>query len=59
MTTPLASIAAAAPAIAMLGCFACVAGGAVLIVRRRDYRKGALMLVMAVVLLVNVLIWTM
>ena len=43
----------------MLGCFACVAGGAVLIVRRRDYRKGMLMLVTAAVLLGNVLIWTM
>lgn len=58
MTGPLASIAAAAPTIAMLACFACVAGGAVLIVRRRNYLKGVLMLVMAVVLLGNVLIWT-
>lgn len=57
MTGPLASIAAAAPAIAMLGCFACVAGGAVLIVRRRERTKGVLMLVMAAVLLANVLIW--
>ena len=31
----------------------------VLIVRRRDYRKGVLMLVMAAVLLGNVLIWTL
>ena len=54
----MTSIAAAAPAIAMLACFACVAGGAVLIVRRHDVRKGVLMLVMAVVLLANVLIWT-
>lgn len=53
----MTAIAAAAPTIAMLGCFACVAGGAVLIVRRRDYRKGVLMLVMAAVLLGNVLIW--
>lgn len=58
MTGPFASIAAAAPSIAMLGCFACVAGGAVLIVRRRDYRKGVLMLVAAAVLLGNVLVWT-
>ena len=41
----------------MLACFACVAGGGVLIVRRRDYRKGALMLVMAAVLFGNVLVW--
>ena len=58
MTGPLATIAAAAPAIAMLGCFACLAGGVVLIARRRDYRKGVLMLVMAAVLLGNVVIWT-
>lgn len=57
MNGALASIAAAAPAIAMFGCFACVAGGGVLIVRRRDVRKGVLMLVMAAVLFANVLIW--
>ena len=57
MNGALGSIAAAAPSIAMLGCFACVAGGGVLIVRRRDYRKGGLMLVMAAVLFVNVMIW--
>lgn len=57
MNGALGSIAAAAPAIAMMGCFACIAGGAVLIVRRRDARKGVLMLVMAAVLLVNVLLW--
>lgn len=58
MNATLLAIAHAAPAIAMLACFACVAGGSVLIVRRRDVRKGVLMLIMAVVLLVNVLIWT-
>jgi hypothetical protein len=55
---PLGSVAAAAPAVAMLACLALVAGGAVLIVRRRDVRKGVLMLIMAAVLLGNVLIWT-
>lgn len=59
MTEPLTTIASAAPAVAMLGCFACIAGGAVLIVRQRNYFKGTLMLVMAAVLLGNVLIWTM
>ena len=58
MNSFFASIAAAAPALAMLACFACLAGGAVLIVRRRDVRKGVLMIVMAAVLLANVLIWT-
>ena len=57
MSAVLGQVAAAAPAIAMLGCFACVAGGAVLIVRRRERTKGVLMLVMAAVLLANVLLW--
>lgn len=57
MTGPLATIAGAAPAIAMLGCFACVVGGIALL-RRGDRTKGPLMLVMALVLLGNVLIWT-
>lgn len=51
-------IANAAPGLAMLAAFACVAGGVVTI-RRGDRRKGMLMLVMAVVLVGNVLIWTM
>lgn len=58
MNETLLSIAHAAPAIAMLACFACLAGGSVLIVRKRDVKKGVLMLVMAAVLLVNVMIWT-
>ena len=59
MPTALTSIAAAAPAIAMLGCFACLIGGAAMIATKRDTKKGVLMLVMAVVLLGNVLIWTL
>lgn len=55
----LASVAAAAPAIAMLGMFACLVGGVAAIGKRRDYTRGGLMLVMAVVLLVNVAIWTL
>ncbi|WP_168371511.1 hypothetical protein [Sphingomonas sp. Leaf257] len=51
-------IANAAPGLAMITAFACVAGGVVTI-RRGDRRKGVLMLVMAVVLVGNVLIWTM
>jgi hypothetical protein len=58
VTGPLSSIAAAAPAIAMLGCFACVVGGVALIRRGEDRRKGMLMFVMAAVLVANVLIWT-
>ena len=58
MTGPLATIAGAAPGVAMLACFACLGGGAYLLATRRDRRKGALLLVMAAVLLGNVLIWT-
>ena len=59
MTGPLATIANAAPGIAMLGCFACLGGGAYLVATRRDVKKGVLLLVMAAVLLGNVLIWTL
>ena len=59
MPSALTGIAHAAPAIAMLGCFACLIGGAAMIAKRRDAKKGVLLLVMAVVLLGNVLIWTL
>ena len=59
MTPALAGIAAAAPAIAMIAAFACLIGGGVLITRQRDAKKGVLMLVMAVVLIANVVIWTL
>ena len=54
----MTGIASAAPAIGMLGAIACVVGGGYLIATRRDRKKGALLLVMAVVLVFNVLIWT-
>ncbi|MCP3733924.1 hypothetical protein M9979_03410 [Sphingomonas sp. RP10(2022)] len=57
MDGALGSIAKAAPAIAMLGCFACLIGGGALIARGHDRRKGVLLLVMAAVLLGNVVIW--
>ncbi len=59
MTGPLGTIAQAAPAIAMIGCFACLIGGGALIARGGDRRKGVLLLVMAAVLLGNVVIWQM
>ena len=59
MPSFLTSIAHAAPAIAMLGFFACLIGGATMIVKRRDAKKGVLLLIMAVVLLGNVLVWTL
>ena len=55
----MTTIASAAPAIAMLGCFACAIGGGYLMATGRDRKKGALMLVMAAVLVANVAIWTM
>jgi len=44
--------------IAMLAIFALVAGGVWLLMRRRDRKRGLLMLAAAIVLLGNVLIWT-
>ncbi|OYY72337.1 hypothetical protein [Sphingomonas sp. 28-63-12] len=57
MTPLLGSFAAAAPAIAMLGVFACLIGGGWMIVKGGDRKKGVLLLVMAAVLLGNVVIW--
>ena len=45
--------------IAMTACFLLSAGGMWLIVRKRDMKKGLLMLVAALVLLGNVLVWTL
>lgn len=59
MDGPLGSVARAAPAIAMLGCFACLIGGGALLARGGDRKKAVLLLVMAAVLLGNVLIWQM
>ena len=53
------TISSAAMAIAMIAAMLLVWGGIVL-ARRRDTRsKGALMLVMAAVLVANVMIWTL
>ncbi|MEH3159337.1 MAG: hypothetical protein PGN08_10680 [Sphingomonas taxi] len=57
MNGPLGGIASAAPAIAMLGCFACLIGGGAMLARGRDRKKAVLLLVMAGVLLGNVVIW--
>jgi len=50
--------AATLMSIAVIAAFLVGAGGMWLIVRRRDVKKGALMLVAALVMLGNVLIWT-
>ena len=53
----MSSFASAALAIAMLAAFALAAGG-IALMRRRERRKGALMIVAGAVLIGNVLIWT-
>lgn len=59
MTPALDSAAHAAPAIAMLAVFACVAGGIWQFSKGQNKRKAVLLLVMAAVLLANVLILTL
>jgi LPXTG-motif cell wall-anchored protein len=44
--------------IAVLAAFALIAGGLYLLIKRRERRQGVLMLVAAVVLFGNVLVWT-
>jgi hypothetical protein len=44
--------------VAMLAVFALIAGGAWLVGKARDRKRGVLMIVAAVVLLGNVLIWS-
>jgi hypothetical protein len=51
--------AATALSLATLAAFALAAGGVHLIATRRDRKRGALMLVMALVLVANVLIWAL
>jgi predicted MFS family arabinose efflux permease len=54
----LTGFAAALLAITMIAAFVLVIGGVQMIVRQRQPKKGALMLVAALVLVGNVLIWT-
>jgi hypothetical protein len=51
-------LAALSLSILMLASFALAAGGSWLILKRRDRRKGALMIVAAIVMLGNALIWS-
>ncbi len=51
-------LAATLMSIAVIAAFALGGGGMWLIVKRRDVKKGALMLAAALVMLGNVLIWT-
>lgn len=50
-------VLALALSLAMLAAFALLLGGGYLIARRRDRQRGALMIGVALVLIVNVLIW--
>ncbi len=43
--------------IAMLAAFALIAGGVVLIAKKRDRQRGLLMIGVSAVLIMNVLIW--
>jgi hypothetical protein len=52
------TIAVTALSLAILAAFALAAGGLWLILKRPEAKQGALMLVMAAVLIANVLIWT-
>jgi hypothetical protein len=52
------TIAVTALSLAVLAAFALAVGGLWLILKRRVVKQGALMLVMAAVLIANVLIWT-
>ena len=53
------SIAQVAPAIGMLGAFACLFGGGYFVWTGTDRKRGVLMLVLSIILLANVLIWTL
>ena len=51
-------LAALTLSILMLSAFALTAGGVWLIVKQGDRRKGALMIVAAIVMLGNALVWS-
>jgi hypothetical protein len=53
------AMSATAPAISMLAVFALIFGGVYLGVKKRDRSKAVLMLVLAVVIFGNVVIWTL
>lgn len=52
------TVASAALSLAVLAAFALTGGALYLIVRQRNWKQGLLMLLTAVVLFGNVLIWT-
>ena len=58
-TQPMTGLASATLSIAVLAAFALAGGGVYLLVKRRERKQGLLMLVAALVLFANVLIWTL
>ena len=54
----MTGFAATILSIALLAVFALVAGGAYLLIKRRERKQGTLMLIAAAVLFGNVLVWT-
>ena len=54
----MAELAALSMSLLVLASFALAGGGSWLILKRRDRRKGSLMIVAALVMLGNVLIWS-
>lgn len=55
----MTGFAATILSILVLATFALVAGGAYLLIKRKEQKQGVLMLVAAVVMFGNVLIWTL
>lgn len=54
----MADLSQATLSIAMIAGFLLAGGGVLLIIRQRDCKRGVLMVVAALVLVANVLIWT-
>jgi hypothetical protein len=56
---PTSGLGATMLSILMIAAFALAAGGVHLLVKRKDRKKGVLMLLAAAVALGNVLVWTL
>lgn len=54
----MTDLAALSLSILIIASFALTAGGAWLVLKKRDRRKGGLMIVAAIVMLGNALIWS-
>jgi hypothetical protein len=56
---PTSGLGATFLSILMIAAFALAAGGIHLLIKRKDRKKGTLMLVAAAVMFANVLVWTL